>query len=105
MTVIAVNPEANRAFRALDFTVVPETNQIHHNGEETHHERIYSRKLGENEVTIWIATSQDTGKSTMNMERFEKGQLVQSSYKSFTTSKQLQAILKQVKSFVEKASK
>lgn len=104
MTVIAVNPEANKAFRELGFTVKPGTNEVHNNGEETHYERIYGLTAGENEVTVWIATSEKTGKSTVNIERFEKGELVKSSYKSFKTSKQFETVLKVVKDFVQKAS-
>jgi hypothetical protein len=103
MTVIAVNPEANRAFRELGFTVKPETNAVHYNGEETHYERIYSRVSGENEVTIWIATSDKTGKSTVNIELFKKDVLEKSSYKEFKTPKQFQTVLGIVKGFIQKS--
>jgi len=104
MKAFSVDPVAGTKFRELGFTIKPGTNTSEFNGEETHYERIYSYFAGENEVTIWIATSGKTGKSTVNIERFdEEGNLVKSSYKKFGTPKQFQTVLETVKKFMQDA--
>lgn len=105
MKAFSVDPVAGNKFRELGFAIKPGTNTSEFNGEDTNYERIYSYLAGKNEVTVWIATSGKTGKSTVNIERFdEEGKLVKSSYKKFGTPKQFQTVVETVKKFVAEAS-